>query len=101
MNLARFKSHDDFMATALRYRAVFGTTDGKEVLRDILKILYVFNSDTPDNAPEIMGKRNAGCEIIEMLGCLNDQELTLEGMIEGLINNVPMTNPKIEEVVDD
>ena len=95
MNLERFKDQDECLEMMMMYRAVFGSSQGKKVLADVMQILYWQNDNLIPDEPDVVGKRNGACEIANMLGCINDPYMTMEGLIEGLLNT-PQINPNMQ-----
>ena len=59
-----------------KYKATFSQPDDVEVLHDIMRRGYFFNSEIYSDTPEAIGKRNLVIEILMMLGSMNSYKTT-------------------------
>lgn len=78
------------------YRNVFAGSSGHVVFHDLLTRCYFFNDDITPEAWEMIARRNFIMEIIELLGCADNPELTTKAIRESILK-LPLTTKKDEE----
>jgi hypothetical protein len=83
-----------------KYRSLFGTPLGKEILADMALECSFFNDDITAAQPELIGRQNAFKYILRMLTPLNELEegyaRAIRGLTEGILN-APLITQKQEE----
>lgn len=82
------------------YRNTFFTPSGHEVLKDLMKQGYFFNSGNAEvtaDMPEALGKRNLVNYILNRLGCADEPEIILDSIINGMANVPILSKPNKEE----
>lgn len=57
---------------------------GRIVFKDLLMKNYFFNDDITKENADLIGKRNAVCQITNMLCCADDPDKTIEAIIEAM-----------------
>lgn len=72
------------------YRNVFTGSSGNIVFHDLLTRCYFFNDDATPEAWEMIARRNFIMELLEILGCADDPELTAKAILDSIIK-LPMT----------
>lgn len=79
-----------------KYRDLFGSLLGAEVLADLMLESSYFNDDVTAEMGELIGKRNLCNYILRMLTSLDDPASTIKSVVRGM-TNVPLITPKKEE----
>ncbi|HDZ25109.1 hypothetical protein LCGC14_0359570 [marine sediment metagenome] len=80
------------------FRELFSGPMGRDVLKDILDLLYFFNDNLPAEMVEVA---NVGRKIVGMCGCADNPERTKEEIINGLFNTPMFTKTYKDEGGDD
>ena len=77
--------------TALTYRRVFGSAEGRLVLRDILGDLYHFTQTTN---PEEVALRNYSMRLLDKIGAFPANQAA-DDELEGALVNAYLTKPTV------
>ncbi len=78
--------------TAMAYRRVFGSADGKEVLRDLLHDLYVFSQISN---PEEVALHNFGMRLLDKIGGFPTDNPLAEDELETTLVDAYLEKPTL------